>query len=408
MKGHCILDVPRNDKYPAVSDGYYTIDTLYSLQTAGDLTLAAPARLKIGRLIAAGSHHIRLNSPYIETDSISDSCRLSLDAQSHLRIRNNNHMHSGWSLEGGQLEFDAGSWIDNVTLTDCNLSAPHSRLTNMMSRSQTVSESINEEGPLAEVRELSVTLHDMRRSYLRAAARSPIQVVADRGADSSLEGATLLDVRVPLNSDGVKSMAALGQAHLVALDIRHLCGGHEFRVRWPRRKVKPDPWTSERIFSNPGIEEAYVRDALENLAGRGADGTTISLLKWWQYRLAQKRDKSSSLDKMLLFLYRLIGYGERPGPPALTWLVTCLLSAPLWMPRDTSATSLLGEYLLGVLGAATLPIAVVGAANVPVSVPRPGYAVPEELWTMLLVLVLTCLIISLSTTAIALRKRAKL
>jgi len=71
----------------------------------------------------------------------------------------------------------------------------------------------------------------------------------------------------------------------------------------------------------------YVRALIDTAAAKGAPGTVKTKANWAAYRLRQRT--SPLVESVLLGAYRTIGYGERPAPAFLLWILFSAISTAI-------------------------------------------------------------------------------
>jgi hypothetical protein len=71
----------------------------------------------------------------------------------------------------------------------------------------------------------------------------------------------------------------------------------------------------------------FLRELQRLVVDKGAPGSTRSRVGWCAYRLRELT--STRTERVALCVYRWVGYGERPLPALLTWLIVATLSAAI-------------------------------------------------------------------------------
>ena len=68
------------------------------------------------------------------------------------------------------------------------------------------------------------------------------------------------------------------------------------------------------------LEDLWIRGCARACDAKGAAGPRRTLARWARYRV-RAESKPPIYERLLLAAYRLIGFGERPGPAFATWLI---------------------------------------------------------------------------------------
>jgi hypothetical protein len=71
----------------------------------------------------------------------------------------------------------------------------------------------------------------------------------------------------------------------------------------------------------------FLRELQRLVVEKGAPGSTRSRVGWCAYRLREL--KATGTERLVLCVYRLLGYGERPLPAVITWLLVATASAAI-------------------------------------------------------------------------------
>ena len=123
-------------------------------------------------------------------------------------------------------------------------------------------------------------------------------------------GLTIRDFQVPIGLSGLPMISALTATASVAVPLltKHLPG------HWRERREMTGPARSP--------DEHMRADYAAALAGlaesRGAPGSVRTRLAWQEYRM-KEATANWRTERLTLRAYRLIGYGERVVPPAITF-----------------------------------------------------------------------------------------
>lgn len=158
---------------------------------------------------------------------------------------------------------------------------------------------------------------------------------ADTVRDAVVTGFSL-----PSPTERRSAVAALEAAHHVDPRTSALPGAGR-RYRWPRPLfLRRAPEMSARL-----AEDAEFVDALARLAReKGAPGATRTKIAWCAYRLRHLAARSV-WERLTLAGYRLLGYGERPAPALLCWLLLAVLSAAVSVWAVDPQASAIDEFL---------------------------------------------------------------
>lgn len=163
------------------------------------------------------------------------------------------------------------------------------------------------------------TIHDIRPN--QSAGRSST-------TDGICEGAFLTGFRVPGGLRGRSILNHLDDAHHVEPATDRLPG---WNYRWisPRRRANGSRATGG---ADPALRhDAEMMRKLHELSrDKGASGSVRTKVGWCAQVLRHKTT-TGRVERIALWGYRALGYGERPGPPALTWLVLSLIFTVLLM-----------------------------------------------------------------------------
>ena len=90
--------------------------------------------------------------------------------------------------------------------------------------------------------------------------------------------------------------------------------------RFSRNSILPVPLSHYEI-----CERAETAAELVSIVGRKVNsGNSRAWLHWCVARLQHRALNKRSLERPFRFAFRLVGYGYRPGPAVLTWVVTAI------------------------------------------------------------------------------------
>ncbi|MBB5790814.1 hypothetical protein HD601_005389 [Jiangella mangrovi] len=178
------------------------------------------------------------------------------------------------------------------------------------------------------------------------------ELMSVAAADSGSRADTVRDAVVTgfslaSHTERRSAVAALESAHHIDPRIDRLPGAGR-RYRWPRQLFL----RRERDLVARLPEDAEFVDALARLArDKGAPGATRTKIAWCAYRLRHLSARSV-WERLALTGYRLLGYGERPGPALLTWLVLALTATVLSAQVVGLGQSAFDEFLSYAFGPA--------------------------------------------------------
>lgn len=209
-----------------------------------------------------------------------------------------------------------------------------------------------------------------------------------------LSGLSLSNFRVPLSITGLQILDALsGHAAQVSPSLHAglpgLMPGTWRRIGW------------RRTVSHEMAINSQIATALASLAAEKAEsGAVRTKLAWCAYRM-RNISAAGRAERVLLSLYRGIGYGERPGPAMLTYVALAIMMASIALSGNEFVPTVDGLHLW---------IKAVGDWLIaPVHVLKlTGEAEPESYlpqpWDTLARLIIA---LPLATAALALRKYVK-
>lgn len=136
----------------------------------------------------------------------------------------------------------------------------------------------------------------------------------------ALEDAQLENVRLRAGLDGLKVLAEAETCRRIEPDPRDLPGWNlRLRVR-----TLPSANHAERLATS--YDADLMRRFAELCRTKGASGSASTKVGWCAQRL-RHQVTPGRWEQAALWGYRLLGYGERPGPALLTWLGLSLLFA---------------------------------------------------------------------------------
>lgn len=136
----------------------------------------------------------------------------------------------------------------------------------------------------------------------------------------ALEDAQLENVRLRAGLDGLKVLAEAENCRRIEPDPRDLPGWDlRFQVR-----TLPSAHHAERLATS--YDADLMRRFAELCRAKGASGSASTKVGWCAQRL-RHQVTPGRWEQAALWGYRLLGYGERPGPALLTWLGLSLLFA---------------------------------------------------------------------------------
>jgi hypothetical protein len=211
-----------------------------------------------------------------------------------------------------------------------------------------------------------------------------------RNESSPFDSASLGRFRLGDPSTRRQILAELDSAYFLDPLPDHLPGaGPAYHERRPWRwRLDAD---RERALSQ---DAEFVRELARQAREHGAPGSTRTLVAWCAYRLRHLAS-GSWWERRALDGYRLLGYGERPGPAFLSWIVLAAVcaGATLGFTPDPTADGLL-RFLGAAIQQALGPVGSLFGTGTP----------DAEWWTYAL---RTLVAIPLITGALALRNYVK-
>ncbi len=124
---------------------------------------------------------------------------------------------------------------------------------------------------------------------------------------NSIDGLVLRNFRTPVTLKGLQSIAAITAGAAVAVPVLH----PELPGQSPKLE-RARALEDGRAGSHLRADYAA---AIARLGGtKGAPGSVRTKLNWLDYRMRQRTAKGKT-EKITLWLYSFLGYGERPGRP---------------------------------------------------------------------------------------------
>lgn len=186
-------------------------------------------------------------------------------------------------------------------------------------------------------------------------ARGYEYVGAGESGQNALTNATLRGVFVTDNAAGRRRLhelreAAVVEPHLSDLRVRN----KKWRVPFARTRLKNYDQSSRELD-----DASFFAQELAGLVNEKCGSGSVRTKANWAAHRGRHLNASSHWEAFALGLFRLVGYGQRPGPPALLWLALALLfSLPMtsltaWPPAEFStvghAMSVLGRHFLALL-----------------------------------------------------------
>lgn len=119
-------------------------------------------------------------------------------------------------------------------------------------------------------------------------------------------------------------------------------------VRYMRLREAPSAVQSTEPPRRLYHDAEFLRELQRLVIDKGAPGSTRSKVGWCAYRLRELTARRT--ERLALSVYRWVGYGERPMPALVTWLVVAILSAALVLGGGLDLswdgfTRLIGEAL---------------------------------------------------------------
>ncbi|WP_419705837.1 hypothetical protein [Promicromonospora sp. NFX87] len=149
-----------------------------------------------------------------------------------------------------------------------------------------------------------------------------------KGAESACADAFVSGFMVPGGLEGRSLLNEFDDAHHLEPSTKDLPG-------WDRRLLRGLPWQRRPKTTRPVRNQVQLRHDAELMRkmrelarSKGASGSTRTKVGWCAQRLRHLTTHGRT-ERFALGAYRLLGYGERPLPPFVTWLVLSLVLAPV-------------------------------------------------------------------------------
>lgn len=167
-------------------------------------------------------------------------------------------------------------------------------------------------------------------------------LASDKSAREKVGHAVIRGFRVPGGLSGRMLLAQMDDAFHLDPATQGL-PGDEFRLRI---SSLPD-WRSWILGSAPTRSRSghmhhdaeLMRELHRLVIAKGAPGATRTRVGWCSYRL-RHATTTGFIERLALTGYRWLGYGERPGPALLTWIVLSIAGAATvlgWSPDLSTA-----------------------------------------------------------------------
>ncbi|NDL60077.1 hypothetical protein [Phytoactinopolyspora mesophila] len=174
-----------------------------------------------------------------------------------------------------------------------------------------------------------------------------------RGRTDRFDGAVVTNFSLPRLETRRRVLASMTGAYHLSPNADRIPGSgskyHELSLRLARKALKQPTSLARsvpRVFTgrlDPEVKKALDRDAefvgeLSRLAHQhGAPGSVRTRISWCAYRL-QHLTAGRLSERALLIVYRCLGYGEKPAPAFLTWILLALILVPTVAVFDSSST----------------------------------------------------------------------
>jgi hypothetical protein len=173
--------------------------------------------------------------------------------------------------------------------------------------------------------------------------------IAPGGKSDALTSSTIRGVEVPVSGDGRRFIRELSNAAVVDPSVAQLPA---FSGEWPRffaRQKFLKGHERRRELSEAALFTQELAGMAEHKSVSGSIRTKTS---WAGYR-SRQLDSPSRWERALLAAFRLVGYGQRPGPPFAAWIAMAVVGATVvsWARSDFSSSvafeiSDTGNYLV--------------------------------------------------------------
>ena len=151
------------------------------------------------------------------------------------------------------------------------------------------------------------------------------------GKATGVENATLRGVRIESDAVGRRHLRELAGAAVVEPQLDDLPAFGQWRIPLVRQRLTQGD-ERRRELNDTALFIQELAGLVEQRCGSGSIRTKAA---WAAYR-ARQLDSSSWGERLALGLFRLVGYGQRPGPPLLAWLLLAAGLTPLFFMMDSS------------------------------------------------------------------------
>jgi|GEM_PF-5418440 len=159
----------------------------------------------------------------------------------------------------------------------------------------------------------------------------------DGSTEADWSGSILIGFQTPPGLAGRRLLADLEGAYHLNPNASNISGWDQALTT----NLSPVTWMyylqsfrADRF--QPARQNAeYLRELSRLAREKGAPGATRTKLGWCANRL--RNQTADGVEWIALSFYRLIGYGERPLPALVTWLIAALLST--WVALSTTNAS---------------------------------------------------------------------
>lgn len=181
------------------------------------------------------------------------------------------------------------------------------------------------------------------------------EYVGATGGQNPLTNATLRGVFVRDNAAGRRRIhelreAAVVEPHLDDLRVRN----KGWRIPFARSRLKKDTQSLRELD-----DASFFVQELAGLVNEKCGSGSVRTRANWAAHRGRHLNAGSDWEAFALGMFRLVGYGQRPGPPALLWVALALVfSIPMalltsWTPAELSTgghdISVLGRHFLALL-----------------------------------------------------------
>lgn len=217
-----------------------------------------------------------------------------------------------------------------------------------------------------------------------------LKIRTDSSGKALTEGVVLTNFRLPSELEGRKLLARLQDAYHLDPHTGDLPG-------WGRWRYWKLPWKRRSLSEMRRLrhDKEFMRELARLVSEKGAPGSTRTKVAWCAYRLRHLTTESK-VEKAALWVYRLLGYGERPMPSFVLWAVLSVIAA---------AIALGGGLDLSLGGASRLEAETLRQASGPIAaLMKSGTASLDQEWEYVLRALVAAPLI---TGALALRNYVK-